>query len=107
MSIVQLSALQLQEKMRQNLPLLLLDVREPHEYSYARIQGSQLMPLGLIPAQVKMLERDRDIVLICHHGMRSMQAAAFLNHAGFKRLYNLSGGIDAWSVECDSAVPRY
>lgn len=107
MPIMQLSALQLQEKIRQNQQLLLLDVREQHEYSYAHIQGSQLMPLGLIPTKAKALERDQDIVLICHHGVRSMQAAVFLNHSGFKRLYNLTGGIDAWSVECDSSVPRY
>lgn len=99
--------MQLQEKIRSSNDLLLLDVRESNEFDYARIEGSLLIPLSLIPLKANELEPDRETVVICHHGMRSMQASAYLERCGFSKLFNLNGGIDAWSVECDSSVPRY
>lgn len=107
MSITQLSPTDLQEKIKSGDDLLLLDVREPHEYDYARIEGSRLIPLSLIPLRVNELDPERETVLICHHGVRSMQASTYLERCGFNKLYNLYGGIDAWSIECDSSVPRY
>lgn len=107
MPITQLSAYELQEKLRQADDLLLLDVREPIEFKFARIEGSTLMPLNSIPGRITELNSGRETVLICHHGVRSMQAAQFLQRNGFTHLYNLSGGIDAWSLMCDSNVPRY
>lgn len=107
MSIMQLTALQLQEKIQENENLLLLDVREENEFEYARIKGSQLIPLSLIPLKVDELDSEQETVLICHHGMRSMQTSAYLTRCGFTSLYNLQGGIDSWSIDCDSAVPRY
>jgi molybdopterin/thiamine biosynthesis adenylyltransferase/rhodanese-related sulfurtransferase len=86
---------------------LLLDVREPWEYEVARVEGAQLLPLGQVMTAPPALPRDRDIVLLCHHGMRSLQAAQALRLAGYERLFNLTGGIDAWSVEVDPAVARY
>ena len=85
----------------------MLDVREPHEFQYARIEGSTLIPLNQIPQRLQELDRSLEIVVICHHGMRSQQAAYFLDRQGFERILNLSGGIDAWSKECDVSVPRY
>ncbi len=107
MPITQLSAIQLQKKIQNGEDLLLLDVREQNEFDYAHIEGSRLIPLSLIPLRRDELDSDKGIVLICHHGVRSMQASIFLEQCGFEQLYNLTGGIDAWSVECDSSVPRY
>lgn len=88
--------------------LQLVDVRESLEYDYCRIEGSQLIPLGELPRRVAEIATDRPVVLICHHGVRSMQALAFLQHRhGRTNLLNLKGGIDAWSREVDPQVPVY
>lgn len=107
MPINQWSPQQLWQSLQDGQPLLLLDVREPHEFAYAHIEGSLLMPLQQVPERLDELDAEQDIVVICHHGMRSQQACMFLQHSGFKRLYNLRGGIDAWSMVCDPSVPRY
>lgn len=107
MPITQLSASELQEKLNKQEDIQLLDVREADEFAYAHIEGSQWIPLSLVPLRVDELDAKRDIVVICHHGVRSMQASAYLERCGFSRIFNLTGGIDAWSVACDSSVPRY
>lgn len=107
MTVKQLSAPELKNKIQQNDKLFLLDVREPDEYQYARIAGSVLIPLNQIPQRLGELDPDQEIVVICHHGMRSQQAAGYLVQSGFKHIANLSGGIDAWSCVCDSSVDRY
>jgi rhodanese-related sulfurtransferase len=85
----------------------LLDVREPWEYDLARIDGSENVPMGEIPARFEELDKTRSTVVICHHGVRSLQVVAFLQHHGFTNLHNLSGGIDRWSREVDSRVALY
>jgi rhodanese-related sulfurtransferase len=85
----------------------LLDVREPWEFERCHLSLSQLLPLQDIPQRWSELPQDRDIVVICHHGMRSLQAAQFLQSAGLTRLFNLSGGVDAWAAQVDPAMPRY
>jgi len=107
MIVKQLSATELKNKIQQNDKLLLLDVREPHEYQYARIADSVLIPLNQIPQRLGELDVDQETVVICHHGMRSQQAASYLMQSGFKNIANLTGGIDAWSCVCDSSVARY
>lgn len=107
MPITQWSPQQLWQSLQDDQDVLLLDVREPHEFSYARIEGSLLIPLQQLPARLAELDAEKDTVVICHHGMRSQQACLFLQHSGFKKLYNLQGGIDAWSSVCDPSVPRY
>lgn len=107
MTVKQLSATELKNKIQQNDKLFLLDVREPHEYQYARIANSVLIPLNQIPQRLNELDLDQEIVVICHHGMRSQQAAGYLVKSGFKNIANLTGGIDAWSCFCDSSVSRY
>jgi len=84
-----------------------LDVREPWEHDKARIDGSTLIPMREIPARVAELPDDRDIVVLCHHGARSLQVAAWLARNGLRRVHNLAGGIDAWSRTVDPAIPRY
>ena len=94
-------------------PPLLLDVREPWEAATASIaSGSarldqRLIPMGEIPARLAELDPTQPIVVFCHHGVRSLQVVAFLERQGFESVYNLAGGIDAWSREVDPSVPRY
>jgi len=99
--------LELAARMRRADPLDLIDVREPYEWRIARIEGARMIPLGRIGAAVGDLPRDREIVLYCHHGVRSRAAAEFLASQGFDGVWNLSGGIDRWSAEVDPTVPTY
>jgi adenylyltransferase/sulfurtransferase len=86
----------------------LIDVREPHEWEIAHIEGARLIPLAELPQRLAELPLDGAIVLHCHLGVRSMRALEFLRDAaGFKRVQSLRGGIDAWSAEVDPSVPRY
>jgi adenylyltransferase/sulfurtransferase len=85
----------------------LIDVREPYEWQIARIPGARLVPLATIPQAVSSLNPGREIVVYCHHGIRSAQAAEQLRTAGFTRVWNLAGGIDRWSHEIDASVPKY
>jgi len=107
MSVTQISAKELQEKLQVTVKPLLLDVRELNEFEFARIEGSLHIPLNQIPARIKELDSTDGCVVICHHGMRSQQAASYLVQNGLSNIYNLSGGIDAWSVQCDNTVSRY
>jgi rhodanese-related sulfurtransferase len=107
MTVKELSAQDLKARIERQDPLLLLDVREPHEYQYARIENSVLIPLNQIPQRIMELDPAKEIVVICHHGIRSQMAAQFLVKSGFQNIANLSGGIDAWSCYCDESVPRY
>ena len=90
---------------------LVLDVREPWELQTASVtpQGFELVaiPMGELAARLDELDPARPVACLCHHGMRSMNVAAFLEQHGFEHLANISGGIDAWSAEVDPAVPRY
>jgi len=92
--------------LQQQQPVL-LDVREPWEFNICHIPGSQLIPMGQIPARLDDLDPQQEIVLICHHGIRSRQVGMYLEHQGFNRLINLSGGVDAWAREVDHAMPTY
>lgn len=86
---------------------LLVDVREPQEYELARVEGAELMPLSRFDEWAPRLDPKREIVFMCHHGIRSAQVCAFLARAGFKNLSNLDGGIARWSDEVDPRVPHY
>jgi rhodanese-related sulfurtransferase len=86
----------------------LIDVREPMEFDYCRITGSVLIPLGEIPRRTDEIRATGPVVLICHHGVRSAQALAYLQHRlGRENLLNLKGGIDAWSLQVDPSVAVY
>jgi len=82
-------------------------VREQWEWDTARIEGAKHIPMREVPARISELERDKDVVAICHHGGRSLQVAMFLEKNGFARVHNLQGGVDAWSRVVDPAVPLY
>lgn len=107
MSVQQLSAVDLKNKLLNSENPFLLDVREPYEFAYASIANSVLIPLNQLPERLSELDPDREVIVICHHGIRSQQAALYLVQSGFKQVANLSGGIDAWACDCDGSVPRY
>lgn len=86
---------------------VILDVREPWEVALAAMPGIVAIPMGQIPARADELDPARPVVCVCHHGMRSMQVAMFLERRGFTDIWNLSGGIDAWSRQVDPSCPTY
>ncbi len=86
---------------------LLLDVREPWEFDVCRIPDAQPMPMRSVPARFMELDRNAEIVVICHHGARSFQVAMFLEQQGFGRIHNLYGGMAAWSRDVDPTTPTY
>jgi len=102
-----ITAKELKALMDSKKKFVLLDVRENEEYGIAKIPGSKLIPLGLLPARVTELDPEADIVVHCHHGGRSAKAIELLKNIGFKKLRNLTGGIDAWSGDVDPSCPRY
>lgn len=90
---------------------LLLDVREPWETALAPLAlpgvPTLAIPMREVPARLGEIDRSQSVVCICHHGARSAQVVAFLLRQGYPRVYNLAGGVDAWSALVDPAVPRY
>lgn len=86
---------------------ILLDVREPNEYEICHIPGSQLVSMHTVPLRIDELDRDAVTVCICHHGGRSMQVAHFLERNGFNKIINLTGGVHAWAMQVDTAMPTY
>ena len=88
-------------------PPLLLDVREPREVETAHVEQARCIPMHQVPHKCESFDPASDIVVMCHHGARSMRVAMYLVQNGFARVYNLSGGIDAWSRDVDPAVPTY
>ena len=86
---------------------LLLDVREPLEHQICSLPGSLLMPMRTVPARMTELDVSAETVVICHHGMRSMQVAMFLAHQGFSRVYNLTGGVNGWARAVETSMPVY
>jgi sulfur-carrier protein adenylyltransferase/sulfurtransferase len=106
-AIPTMSAHELKRKMDAREPFELIDVREAFEYEIARIDGARLIPLGEIAERADELQREQPIVVHCHSGRRSAEAVRQLQQRGFANVYNLEGGIDAWSDEIDPSVPKY
>lgn len=89
-------------------PPLLLDVREPIEFQMAHLEKSMLMPMGEVPSRAHAeLDPDAPIVVMCHHGARSLSVTMWLRNQGFEHVQSLAGGIDGWSRSVDPSVPRY
>lgn len=86
---------------------LLLDVREEWEYEYCHIDGSILIPMGQIPAHLEELDKKQEIVVICHHGIRSRHIGIYLEHAGFDNVINLEGGVEQWATDVEPTMQRY
>jgi adenylyltransferase/sulfurtransferase len=106
-AVPSLSVLTLKRKMDAREPLTLIDVRESWEYDIAHIAGSKLIPLDELEARLAELPREGVLVLQCHSGGRSEHATRLLQEEGFANVFNLEGGIEAWSKEIDPTVPRY
>jgi rhodanese-related sulfurtransferase len=102
-----ISPTELHQDLRRGRALVILDVREPEEVAIARFPNAQHIPMGDVPERVHELDPDAEIVVVCHHGVRSAHVAAFLAERGFGHILNLTGGIDAWSRTVDPTVPRY
>jgi adenylyltransferase/sulfurtransferase len=98
---------ELKAKLDRGDDFVLIDVREPHEYRIASIPGSRLIPLGEFPKHVGELDPNAEIVIHCKMGGRSARACAVLRQAGFEKVYNVKGGILAWSDKIDPSVPKY
>jgi rhodanese-related sulfurtransferase len=105
--VPEISAKQLAEKLKNENPPQLIDVREPMEWHLAHITGAQLKPMSQFQDWFGELDKTAEYVFQCHTGYRSMQVAAYLKAQGFQNVFNLRGGITAWSVEVDPTVPRY
>lgn len=101
-----IDARSLQAQLR-NPDLQLLDVRERWEFAIAHISGSTHIPMDEVPAQVDALDPQRPIAVICHHGMRSLHVAQFLESHGFARVINVEGGIDSWARDIEPDMSRY
>jgi molybdopterin/thiamine biosynthesis adenylyltransferase/rhodanese-related sulfurtransferase len=105
-SVPEMTPRELKSRLDRGDDLFVLDVREPHEYQICNING-HLIPLGELPRRVHEIDTSREIVAHCRSGKRSAEAAEFLRKAGFRKIWNLKGGILAWSDEVDSSVPKY
>ena len=101
-----MSASELETHLQSAEPLL-LDVREPWEFEICHIDGSVNLPMGQIPARLDELRDAEETVVICHHGVRSMQVIQFLAQQSFDNLVNLDGGVDAWARSVDPDMPVY
>jgi molybdopterin/thiamine biosynthesis adenylyltransferase/rhodanese-related sulfurtransferase len=102
-----ITAKDLAEKLKSGSPLRLIDVREPHELEISSLEGSELIPLGQFASRLSELDSAEDIVLFCKAGTRSTRALEILASAGFKKVKNLKGGINAWATEVDPSLPIY
>jgi adenylyltransferase/sulfurtransferase len=103
----EISPQELEEKLENDKDVFILDVRNPEEYEISRIEGSKLIPLGELPERVAELNTADDIVVHCRSGVRSADAVEFLKQAGFKKVKNLVGGINAWADEVDESLAKY
>jgi rhodanese-related sulfurtransferase len=99
---------EVKRRMQAGERLRLIDVREPWEFERARIEGSELIPMRTIPESLGHLDEfAADLIVLCHHGVRSLRVVSWLREQGVENCASLEGGIDRWSLEIDPTVPRY
>ncbi len=104
---LEIAPAELKQSLDRGDKILLLDVREPWEYNIAHIADSKLIPMGSIPANLQAIDSGEPVVVYCHHGMRSLDVTVWLRAQGVENVRSLAGGIDRWSLEIDSKIPRY
>jgi len=107
---LEVSATQAKSRLTGTNAAALIDVREAEEFAIAHIGGAQLIPMQSVPAELQRLEAladERDLIVLCHHGVRSLQVVAWLREHGIENCFSVAGGIDQWSREIDPRVPRY
>jgi rhodanese-related sulfurtransferase len=98
---------EIRQRLDRGEDLLLIDVREPEEVEIASIKGALVRPMSQAVRWIDTLPREGQLVIVCHHGMRSMHVAMALVERGHRNVTNMAGGIDLWSLEVDPSVPRY
>jgi rhodanese-related sulfurtransferase len=104
----EITAEQFRKLRDENADVKLLDVREPWEYQTARIDGATHIPMGDVKSRAHQeLDPEQHIVVVCHHGVRSMNVTAWLRQEGFEKAQSLAGGIDRWAREIDPSIPKY
>ncbi len=104
----ELNATELRHYLEQSDPApLLLDVRQPWEYDICKLDNTVLIPMSQIPHKLNELDMQQEIVVICHHGIRSRQVGRYLEAAGFTNIINLNGGMAGWAQQVDSAMATY
>jgi len=101
------SATRLHEYLQAGNTPRLIDVREAWEFEKCKIDGAELMPMRTVQMNLDKLDKDEEIVVICHHGIRSRMVARMLDQLGYNRVINLSSGVAGWAKEVDSQMPTY
>jgi rhodanese-related sulfurtransferase len=107
MNDLEITPLEVKQRLDRGEKLLVVDVREPWEYAHCRIENALHIPMGSIPANLQKLDIDEDVICYCHHGVRSLDVANWLRAQGVATAKSMSGGIERWSAEIDPQVPRY
>jgi adenylyltransferase/sulfurtransferase len=102
-----ISPQELAARLQSGAPLRLIDVREPHELEISRLEGAELIPLGQLASRLSELDSAQEMVVLCRAGTRSARALELLVSAGFRKVKNLKGGINAWAKEVDARLPIY
>jgi rhodanese-related sulfurtransferase len=104
---IQIAPQELKQKLDRSAEVILIDVREPWETQMGVIAGAKLIPLNTIPANMEIFANAEEVIIYCHHGMRSLNAATWLRSQGVDGARSLTGGIERWSTEIDPKIPRY
>ena len=106
--IHQMTVTELQQRLKESSNnFVLVDVREPWELEVCSFPDALEIPMGQVPARVDEINPDQDVIIVCHHGIRSQRVAYYLQNVGFENLFNVRGGIDAWAREIDPAMAKY
>jgi rhodanese-related sulfurtransferase len=109
-ALLEISPAEAKTRLNSSNKMTLLDVREPEECALARLGTAEYIPMPLVPAALRHLEGlagQGDLLVLCHHGVRSLQVVLWLREQGLENCYSVAGGIDRWSRELDPAIPRY
>jgi rhodanese-related sulfurtransferase len=109
-AVLEISPADAKRRLSESNKTVLIDVREPEECSVAHLGTAEYIPMSLVPAAFQRLEgmaEEGDLLVLCHHGVRSLQVVVWLRERGLENCYSVAGGIDRWSRDLDTAIPRY
>ena len=109
-AVFEISPADAKKRLNDSNKTILVDVREPEECAVAHLGSAEYVPMSLVPAAFQRLEglaEAGDLLVLCHHGVRSLQVVVWLRERGLENCYSVAGGIDRWSRELDPAIPRY
>ena len=105
---IEITPAEVNELLKGDVPVRLIDVREPQEHAVCHIEGARLIPMNTVPQRLQELDDDgARLIVFCHHGMRSLSVVDWLRRQGVDNCQSMAGGIDLWSLTIDPAVPRY